>query len=112
MSNAAFKTDHLSHFEHDIADPHNTHTHTHTRNTHRPERQRCTGYDVTVNEDDYNSYLFYVSSITTGFLVGKSEGKRPLGKPRRRWEDNIKMDLLEVGCGSMDWIDLAQDRDR
>jgi hypothetical protein len=45
-------------------------------------------------------------------LVGKPEGRRPLGKPRRRWEDNIKMDLREVGWGSMDWINLAQDRDR
>jgi hypothetical protein len=45
-------------------------------------------------------------------LVGKPEGKRPLGSPRRRWEDNIKMDLKEVGCGNMDWIHLAQDRDR
>ena len=45
-------------------------------------------------------------------LVGKREGKRPLGRPMRRWEDNIKMDLQEVGCGGMDWIDLAQDRDR
>ena len=45
-------------------------------------------------------------------LVGKPEGKRPLGRPRLRWEDNIKMDLQEVGCGGMDWIDLAQDRDR
>jgi len=45
-------------------------------------------------------------------LVGKSEGKRPLGRPRHRWEDNIKMDLQEVGCGGMDWIVLAQDRDR
>ena len=45
-------------------------------------------------------------------LVGKLEGKRPLGRSRRRWEDNIKMDLREVGCGGMDWIDLAQDRDR
>ena len=43
--------------------------------------------------------------------VGKPEGKKPLGRPRRRWEDNIKMDLQEVGCGGMDWIDLAQDRD-
>ena len=45
-------------------------------------------------------------------LVGKPEGRRPLGKPRRRWEDNSKMDLQEVGFGVMDWIDLAQDRDR
>jgi len=44
--------------------------------------------------------------------VGKSEGKRPLGRPRLRWEDNIKMNLQEVGFGGMDWIDLAQDRDR
>jgi len=45
-------------------------------------------------------------------LVGKREGKRPLGRPRCRWENNIRMDLHEVGCGGMDWIDLAQDRDR
>jgi hypothetical protein len=46
------------------------------------------------------------------FLVGKSEGKRPLGRRRRRWVDNIRMDLREVGCGYVDWIGLAQDRDR
>ena len=45
-------------------------------------------------------------------LVGKPEGKRPLGRPRHRWVDNIKMYLQEVGCGYMDWIGLAQDRDR
>jgi hypothetical protein len=45
-------------------------------------------------------------------LVGKPEGKRPLGRPRRRWEDNIKMDLQEVGCVGLDWIELSQDRDR
>ena len=45
-------------------------------------------------------------------LVGKPEGNRPLGRPRRRWEDNIKMDLREVGCGGMDWIELAKDRIR
>jgi len=45
-------------------------------------------------------------------LVGKPEGKRQLGRPRRRWVDNIRMDLQEVGCGYMDWIGLAQDRDR
>jgi len=44
--------------------------------------------------------------------VGKSEEKRPLGRLKHRWEDNIKMDLQEVGCGGMDWIDLAQDRAR
>ena len=45
-------------------------------------------------------------------LVGKPEGKRPLGRPRRRWVDNIRMDLQDVGCGYEDWIGLAQDRDR
>jgi len=45
-------------------------------------------------------------------LVGKSEGRRPLGRPRRRWVDNIRMDLQEVVCAYMDWIGLAQDRDR
>ena len=45
-------------------------------------------------------------------LVGKPQEKIPLGRPRRRWEDNIKMDLQEVGCGGKDWIDVAQDRDR
>ena len=44
-------------------------------------------------------------------LVGKSEGKRPLGRPWRRWEDNSKMDVQEVGFGAMDWIEPAQDRD-
>jgi predicted small integral membrane protein len=45
-------------------------------------------------------------------LVGKPEGKRPLGRPRRKWIDNIRMDLVEVGWGDVDWIGLAQDRDR
>ena len=45
-------------------------------------------------------------------LLVKPEGRRPLGRPRRRWVDNYKMDLQEVGCGCMDWIGLAQDRDR
>jgi hypothetical protein len=45
-------------------------------------------------------------------LVGKPEGRRPLGRSRRKWEDNIKMDLQEVGWGGIDWIDMAQDRDR
>jgi hypothetical protein len=45
-------------------------------------------------------------------LVGKPEGKRPPGRPRRRWEDGIRMDFREIGWGSVDWIQLAQDRDR
>jgi hypothetical protein len=49
---------------------------------------------------------------TYRLLVGKPQGKRPLGRPRCRWVDNIKMDLLEVGWGGEDWIGLAQDRDR
>ena len=67
------------------------------------------------------SYCLLISSVCgrmgerigacRGF-VGKPEGKRSLGRPRRRWEDNIKMDLQEVGCGDMDSIELAQDRDR
>jgi hypothetical protein len=47
-----------------------------------------------------------------GVLVGKPEGKRPLGRPRRRWEDTIKLDLQKVECGGMVWIKLAQNRDR
>jgi hypothetical protein len=45
-------------------------------------------------------------------LVGRPEGRRPLGRPRHRWDDNIKMDLGEIGFGDVDWIHLAQDRDR
>jgi hypothetical protein len=45
-------------------------------------------------------------------LVGKSEGKRPFGSSKRRWDDNIKMDLQKVRCGGVDWIELVQDRDR
>ena len=45
-------------------------------------------------------------------LEEKPEGKRPLGRPRRRWEDNVKMDLQELECGGWDWVELAEDRDR
>jgi len=51
------------------------------------------------------------AEVYTGFWWGHLEDKRPLGSPRRRWEDNIKMDLQEVGYGGMAWIDLAHDRD-
>ena len=50
--------------------------------------------------------------LTTKILKGKLEGRRPQGRPRHRWVDNIRMDLQEVGCGYVDWIGLAQDRDR
>jgi hypothetical protein len=50
--------------------------------------------------------------IAYRILLGKAEGKRPLGRPRRRWEDNIKIDLREIGWGGMDWIDLGQDMDQ
>ena len=52
------------------------------------------------------------SKIACRVLVSKPEGKTPLMKPRRRWEDNIKMDLREVGCDPSDWIDVAEDRDQ
>jgi hypothetical protein len=52
------------------------------------------------------------TAYTRRMLLGKPEGKRPLGRPRRRWVDNIKMVLRETGLGGMDWIDLAQDRDQ
>jgi hypothetical protein len=58
----------------------------------------------------YTCSLFYF--IFYRILVGKPEGKRPPGRPRRRWVDNIKMDLREIGWDVTDWIDLAQDRDR
>jgi hypothetical protein len=45
-------------------------------------------------------------------LMEMPEGKRPLGRPRRRWDDGIRMDLRKIGCGSVDWIQMAQDRDR
>jgi hypothetical protein len=58
-----------------------------------------------VRQNNYKCYGFRL-------LVGKSEGKRPLGRPRRRWIDNIKMDLLEIGLHVVEWIGLAQDRYR
>ena len=62
-------------------------------------------------------WAWHVASTEEGrgvhkVLLGKTEGKRPLGRPRRRWKDNIKMDLQEVGRGCGDWMELAQDRDR
>jgi hypothetical protein len=50
--------------------------------------------------------------VCTSFWWEETEGKRPLGRPKHRWEDNIKMDLQEMQCGGMDWIDMSQGRDR
>jgi hypothetical protein len=66
-------------------------------------RQGCDGRVCSTNGEKRNTYRI---------LVGKPEGRRPLGRPRRRWVDNIRMDLGEVGWGDVDWIGLAQDRDR
>jgi hypothetical protein len=68
----------------------------------KSKRMRWAGHVAHMWEND-NAYRI---------LVGKPEGKRPLGRPRRMWEDNIKMDLREIGWGGMDWINLAQDRDQ
>jgi hypothetical protein len=54
----------------------------------------------------------YCHCVTVQGLVGKPEGRRPLGRPRRRWEDGVRMNLGEIGLGDVDWIRLAQDRDR
>ena len=76
----------------------------------------CSPNNIRVIKSGIMRYAWHVARMGESrglnrLLVGKSEGKRPLGRPRRRWEDNIKMDLQEVGCGGMDWIELGQDRD-
>ena len=68
----------------------------------KSKRMRWAGYVARMGENRDTYRVF----------VGKPEGKRPLGRPRRRWEDNIKMHLQEVGYGGMDWIEQAQDKDR
>ena len=67
----------------------------------KSRRMRWTGYVARMGEE----------RAAYKVLVGKPEGKIPLGRPRRRWVDNIRMDLQEVSCGHVDWIGLAQDRD-
>jgi len=68
----------------------------------KSRRKRWAGH-VARNGEDRGGYRV---------LVGKLEGRRPVGRPRRRWVYNIRLDLQEMGCGYMDWIGLAQDRDR
>ena len=72
-----------------------------------------------MHRDGHKCFIFAMNMARMGeergvrrFLVGKPEGRRPLGRPKRRWVDNIRVDVQEVGCGYMDWIGLAQDRDR
>jgi hypothetical protein len=70
--------------------------------THVSYRYVTTGFNI----------VLYVIRNVYRLLVGQPEGKRPLGRPRRRWIDNIKMDLLKIGLSGVDWIGLAQDRYR
>ena len=73
--------------------------------------QYCAGDKIEKNEMGWACGSYGGGEGAYRVLVGKPEGKRPLGRPRRRWVDNIRMDLQEVGCGPVDWIWLAQDRD-
>ena len=74
--------------------------------------QYCAGDKIEKNEMGWACGAYGRGQGVYGALVGKPEGRRPLGRPRRRWVDNIRTDLQEVGCGYIDWIGLAQDRDR
>jgi len=74
--------------------------------------QYCAGDKIENNEMDWACGAYGRGEGVYRVLVGKSEGRRPLGRHRRRWIDNIRTDLQEVGCGYMDWTGLAQDRDR
>jgi hypothetical protein len=69
---------------------------------------------VCTKEDDMGGHVARIGEVRGAYniLVGKPEGRRPLGRPRCRWKDNIKMDLREIGFGDVDWIHLAQNRDR
>ena len=77
----------------------------------------CTLYSILCEWSRIMKWAGHVARMGEGrgvyrVLVGKHEGKRSMGRPRRKWKDNIKMDLEEVGCGGMGWIELDQDRDR
>ena len=74
--------------------------------------QYCSGDKIEKNEVGWGVARMGERLGVCRVLVGRPEGKRPLGRPRCRWEDNIKMDIQEVGCRGVDWIKLAQDRDR
>ena len=68
------------------------------------------GGNTTHHQERKQLYVQHLVFVTP--LLLPPEGRRPLGRPRRRWEDNIRMDIQEVGCGCVDWMELAQDRDR
>ena len=74
--------------------------------------QYCAGGKIEKNEMGGACGAYGEGKSCAQCLVGKPEGKRPLGRPRHRWEDNVKMDLLEVGGGGGDWMELAQDKER
>ena len=74
--------------------------------------QICAGDKIEKNEMGWSFGAYGRGEGAYRVLVEKPEGKRPLGRPRCRWVDNIRMDLQEVGCGYVDWIGLAQDRKR
>ena len=74
--------------------------------------QYCSGDKIKHNEMGGACSMYGGEMGLHRIMVEKPEGRKPLGRPRRRWEDNIKMDFQEVGCGGMNWIELAQDRDR
>jgi len=74
--------------------------------------QYCAGDKIEKNEMGWDVALMGEERGVYRVLVGKPERRRPQGRPRRRWVDNIRMDLQDVGCGCMDWIGLVQDRDR
>jgi hypothetical protein len=74
--------------------------------------QYCSDNQIENNEMGGACSTYWERRVVYRFLVGKPERKRPLGRPRRRWEYSNKMDLQELGCGGMDWMDLAQDVDR
>jgi len=87
------------------------HAHIEELNDLYPSPQYCAGYKIEKNEKG-GTCSAYGGRGVYRVLVGNPEGMRPLRRPRCRWEDNIKMDLQEVGCGGMDWIVLVQDRDK
>ena len=74
--------------------------------------QNCSGDKIEKNEMDWACSAYGGEELLMQSFGGDIGGKEPLGRPRRRWEDNIKMDLQAMGCRGVDWIDLPQDRER